>query len=473
MEILERPGLYTDLYELTMAQGYYLSGRSEERATFDYFFRDNPFDGGYVVFAGLGELLETLESLQFHQDELEYLREQGFNSDFLGWLKDFRFRGDILAAREGEIVFPVEPTVRVNAPVIEAQIIETLLLNILNFESLIATKAARITYAAEGRQVLDFGLRRSQGLGGLQASRAAAVGGVQATSNVYAARRYNIPPSGTMAHSWIQSFDDELTSFRSFAEHYPDNCILLVDTYDTLKTGVPNAIRVAKELEERGHRLKGIRLDSGDLAYFAQKSREMLDEAGLDYVKIAASNQLDERLIKSLITQDAPIDLFGVGTRLVTGHETPALDGVYKLSSINKKPKLKISENIEKVTLPGDKAVFRFLNGRDHFYGDGVVRASETQPEMIYHPFFPTQKSKVHEYEKEKLLQPVMKKGEPTIEYPTVAESHEYFTKRFACLNPEHKRFDNPHIYKVGISKELMDLRDHLMEEMKEKENQH
>lgn len=468
-QTLTRPALYTDYYELTMAQGYYLSGRAQENAVFDYFFRDLPFDGGYVIFAGIADLLEILSGFKFHEDELEYLTEQGFRPEFLEYLREFEFKATLHAAREGEVVFPLEPVVRVEGTLIETQILETLLLNVLNFESLIATKAARLKYAAGDRKVLDFGLRRAQGLGGIQASKAAVIGGVEATSNVYAAHRHGLPASGTMAHSWIQSFDTELEAFRKFAEYYPDECVLLVDTYDTLDSGVPNAIKVAKELEEHGHRLKGIRLDSGDLAYFARKSRQQLDEAGLDYVKIAVSNQLDERLIKSLISQDAPVDLFGVGTRLVTGHETPALDGVYKLSSVHEEPKLKLSENIEKVTLPGRKKVIRYLDESNRFYGDGIVLDDEDEKdvETIYHPYYPAKHSTVTGYDTEPLLHHVMSDGSLTIDLPEAGESAGYARRRLEQLNAEHKRFDNPHIYKIGLSKKLMDLRDQLTKKVK------
>ncbi len=465
--ILKRPALYTDYYELTMAQGYFLSGRKNERACFDYFFRDIPFDGGYVIFAGIADLLEILKDFRFHDDELEYLSGQGFHDDFLEYLRDFRLDTDIYAAKEGEVVFPMETIVRVEGSIIGAQILETLLLNVLNFESLIATKASRMKYAAGDRKVLDFGLRRAQGYGGIQASKAAMIGGVEATSNVYSSFIYDIPASGTMAHSWIQSFEDELTAFRKYAEFYPENCILLVDTYDTLESGIPNAITVAKELEEKGHKMKGVRLDSGDLAYFSRKARNQLDNAGLDYVKIAVSNQLDERLIKSLLSQNAPIDLFGVGTRLVTGHESPALDGVYKLASINEEPKLKISENIEKITLPGKKNVVRYSDQNGMFYGDGIMLASEEKADSIYHPYYPAKKFATSLFTAEPLLHPIMKKGDHLIDVPSPSESAGYTRQQLKKLNPEHKRFDNPHIYKVGISKKLMDLRDQLTEKLK------
>lgn len=465
--ILSRPAIYTDYYELTMAQGYFLSDRKDERACFDYFFRDLPFDGGYVVFAGLSDLLQILQNFRFHEDELEYLAQEGFKPEFIDYLRNFELSVTIQSAKEGEIVFPLEPVVRVEGTIIEAQILETLLLNILNFESLIATKARRMKFAAGDRKVLDFGLRRAQGLGGIQASKAAIIGGVEATSNVYASFQHGIPTSGTMAHSWVQSFNDELESFRAYAQYYPDDTILLVDTYSTLSSGVPNAITVAKELEEKGHKLKGIRLDSGDLAYFVRKSRKQLDDAGLNYVKIAASNQLDERLIQSLLNQNAPIDLFGVGTRLVTGHETPALDGVYKLSAVNDEPKLKISENVEKITLPGRKRTNRYVDDDGRFLGDGILLDEESTAETLYHPYFSAKHTDITPFKSEPLLHSVMEHGTLTIDPPSALDSAGYATSRFEKLNPEHKRFDNPHIYKVGISEKLMQLRDTLTKSLK------
>lgn len=463
MNIENHIALYTDFYELTMAQGYFLAGRSETTAGFDYFFRKNPFDGGYVIFAGLSDLLPYLENFKFSNEDIEYLESLGFNKDFLSYLKEFRFRGEIYAPREGEVVFPLETIVRVKGNVVETQIIETLLLNILNFESLIATKASRIREVAQDRKFIDFGLRRSQGWGGIQASKASIIGGADATSNVYAAFKHNIEPSGTQAHSWIQSFDDELTAFRQFAEFYPDSCVLLVDTYNTLESGVPNAIKVGKELEKSGHRLLGIRLDSGDLAYLSRKARKMLDDAGLDYVKIAASNQLDEYLIKSLLDQNAPIDLFGVGTRLVTAYDSPALDGVYKLSMINNRPKLKISENINKVNLPGIKKVMRLTHDEGYFYGDGVMLAEEEDLEHIYHPLFPEKNVDVSHFKKEEILHKVMENGKIVTNLQKPEVCSEYAHKRLSFLQKEHRRFENPHYYKVGLSKKLLDLRNELM----------
>jgi len=336
-------------------------------------------------------------------------------------------------------------------------------LNTLNFSSLISTKAARIKQAAGEKPVVDFGLRRSQGLGGLQASKAAIIGGFEGTSNVLAGMQNDIPVNGTMAHSWIQSFEDELTAFRTYAQFYPDSSILLVDTYSTLKHGVPNAIKVAKELEEKGHKLVGIRLDSGDLAYFARKSREMLDKAGLEYVKIAVSNQLDEYLIKSLFDQGAPIDLFGVGTKLVTAYDDPALDGVYKLSSINGKPTLKISENEEKITLPDAKKVIRYFNQDGSFYSDGIALADEEIPDVIYHPYITHRSTHVGHLRSEELQHKVVENGQVVIEIPTLKESAQYAHSRLQKLNDEHKRFDNPHVYKVGLSNQLRELKIELL----------
>jgi nicotinate phosphoribosyltransferase len=460
--MLTRPALYTDFYELTMAQGYFLSGRADKKACFDYFFRKNPFHGGYVIFAGLADLLEILDNFHFHDDELSYLEEQGFHPEFIDSLRHLEFSPTIYAPREGEIVFPTETIVRVEGSVVEVQLLETLMLNILDFESLVATKARRLRYAAGDKSIVDFGLRRAQGYGGILASKAAIIGGVDATSNTYSSFLYDLPPSGTMAHSWIQSFENEIDAFRTYANYFPENTILLVDTYDTLASGVPNAIKVAKEMEKEGHRLKGIRLDSGDLAYFSRKARNQLDREGLQYAKIAASNQLDEQLIDSLLKQNAPIDLFGVGSRLVTGHTTSSLGGVYKLSSFGGEPTLKISENVEKVTLPGIKHTTRFLDENGPFWGDGVFLDDESQAGIIYHPHYSNKKSGISKFKSERLQHCVMENGKRMLSLPSAQESAKYAGDRFQQLNSEHKRFQNPHIYKVGISEKLMKLRDHL-----------
>jgi nicotinate phosphoribosyltransferase len=468
MELLrEHSGLYTDHYQLTMAQGYLLNGKQDVSACFDYFFRKNPFNGAYVVFAGLSDIIEFLENLNFSDEDCKYLDSIGFNSKFTEYLRGFSFRGKIYAPREGEVVFPIEPIIRVEGNLIETQLIETALLNIVNFASLIATKAHRIRLVAGNRMLVDFGLRRAQGLGGILASKAAIIGGFNSTSNVYSAYAYGLQSSGTQAHSWIQSYDDELSSFRAFAEAYPDKCILLVDTYDTLKTGVPNAITVAREMEEKGKKLLAIRLDSGDLAYLSKKARRMLNEAGLDYVKIACSNQLDEFVIRSLLDQAAPIDIFGVGTRLVTGHDDAVLDGVYKLSSSNGEPRLKISENIEKMILPGIKNVLRFFDEDGMLYADGVILENEKSIDAIYHPHHADKQSSVANHKSGLLLQKVMDNGKRIDSLPSPLESASYVVESTSKLYPEHKRFEYPHIYKVGISKQVLELRNSLVKAIK------
>jgi nicotinate phosphoribosyltransferase len=461
---------YTDQYQLTMSQVYFHKGLKDETAIFDYFFRKLPFGGGYAIFAGLEDFLEVVDNLHFNEKDLEFLKKEGMDQEFLDYLKDFRFRGNIYASDEGDLMFPNRPVLSVEASIIEAQLLETLLLNILNYQSLIATKASRMKLAAGDRKLVDFGLRRAPGAGGYSASRAAVIGGFDATSNVRSGRDYGIPISGTMAHSFIQRYDDELSSFRDFAEVRADDCVLLVDTYNTLESGVPNAIRVGKEMEKRGEKLKGIRLDSGDLAWLAKESRKMLDDAGLDYVKIAASNQLDENVIKSLIQQNAPIDLFGVGTSLVTGRPDAALDGVYKLSYANNEPRLKLSETVDKVNLPGKKQVFRLLMKNGSFYGGEVVTfADETDVDIMLHPSDPDKSLKLDNYKKKPLLNKVIENGKRLTKPKKLREIAEFSSKQMRKLPEEFKRFDNPHIYKIGLSKSLEKERDRLVEHHKQK----
>ena len=442
--------LYADFYELTMAQGYFLGGKGEESAVFDYFFRTCPFGGNFVIFAGLQDLLEALSQLRFSTEEIDYLREQGFEEPFLQYLADFRFRGSILAAREGEIVFPNEPTLRVEGNLLETQLIETIVLNYLNFQSLIATKAARICLAAEGRNVIDFGLRRAQGWGGLHASRAAVIGGAAASSNVLAGFRYGLPMAGTQAHSWILSFPDELTAFREYAARYPNRCIFLVDTYDTLYSGIPNAITVAKELETKGYRLQGIRLDSGNLAALAFRARQLLDEAGLEYVQIIVSDGLDEYAIQQLIKVNAPIDAFGVGTQMITGQPTAALNGVYKLCMLQGLPKTKVSENIRKTTLPGPKKVVRFLDSEGHFNGDIIV-GQEEYPELV---------------SAENLLRQVMTAGEIRIARQSPQEIAAFVQRRLGQLPDRYKELELPQKYSVQVSELLRNLHIQLIEKL-------
>jgi nicotinate phosphoribosyltransferase len=465
-------GLYTDLYELTMAQGYYYCGKKDESVTFNYFFRTNPFNGGFTVFAGLQDLLKMLSAYTFSKSDIQYLGEQGFQKEFLEYLGDFRFSGDIQSAAEGEIVFPNEPILQVEGNSIECQLIESLLLNVLNFESLIATKAFRIKGIARNRSFSDFGLRRAQGLGALFASRAAVIGGASSTSNVMAGKLFNIPVSGTQAHSWIQSFENETDAFRAYANAHGDKTVLLVDTYNTLQSGIPNAIIIAKEMEAKGSRLQAIRLDSGDLAYLSKSARKMLDDAGLNYVKIIASNQLNEYVINSLLKdQNAPIDAFGIGTEMITGKSDAALDGVYKLTEMNGLPKMKISENIEKVTLPGKKQVYRCYDNHGMFYRDAILLSSEKpeEAETIFHPIYPEKNSKIGNLKKEPLLHTVIKKGRMVVDEKTPAEIHNDLIRRSNKLPEEHKRFISPHIYKVGISEKLMEVRNALAKDLEQR----
>lgn len=464
-------GTYTDYYQLTMAQIYFLKGQKNHMAVFDYFFRKLPFGGGYTIFAGLEDLLNVLETLHFDEEDIEFLREQHFHPDFLEFLKDFRFQGTVYSSYEGDVVFPTRPVLSIEANIIEAQILETIVLNILNFQSLIATKASRVRQVAGNRQLIDFGLRRAQGVGGYYASRAAIVGGFDATSNIRAGRDYDIPVAGTMAHSFVQCYDDELSAFRDFSNAWPEHCVLLVDTYDTLKNGIPNAIKVAKEMEARGHRLKGIRLDSGDLAYLSKKARHLLDEAGLNYVKITASNQLDEHVIKSLLEQKAPIDIFGIGTSLVIGKPDAALDGVYKLAFSHNKPRIKLSEARSKITLPYKKQVYRLLDDTGIFLGADVVTLFEEQASHImHHPFESLKTFHIEHYKKEPLLHKVMEHGKRLFEPKSLNEIAQYSQKRLILLPEEYKRFNNPHIYKVGLSSQLNDKRDALIQKYKRSE---
>ncbi|MCC4214356.1 nicotinate phosphoribosyltransferase [Leeuwenhoekiella parthenopeia] len=459
---------YTDLYQLSMAQVYFNKNENQQ-AVFDYYFRNLPYKGGYAVFAGLEILLQVIEELRFSDEDINYLKGHDFKEDFLDYLKDFRFSGSIRSMAEGEVVFPNAPILEVEANLIEAQIIETILLNILNFQTLIATKASRIRNVAGNKTLLDFGLRRAQGPGGYYASRAAVIGGFDGSSNVIAGRDFNISISGTMAHAFVQSYDEELSAFRDFAKHRPKNCVLLVDTYDTLKSGVPNAITVAKEMEERDQKLLAIRLDSGDLAYLAKRSRQMLDAAGLNYVKIAASNQLDEYVIQSLQNQNAPIDIYGVGTNLVIGKPDGALDGVYKLAFANGKPRIKISESISKVTLPHKKQVFRMFTEEGHLVGaDAVALEEEWHLNRMHHPVEPFKNLTLASLKQKPMLQAVMIEGKRTYPEKSLEEITAFSKKQVDALPEEYKRFDNPHIYKVGISTQLKQERDKLIEQHKE-----
>lgn len=455
--------LLTDLYQLTMAQAYFLSQTHTQRASFDYFFRKIPFQGGFVVFAGLHEILETLEQLHFDETQIRFLRSKGFHNDFLEYLRNFRFKGDVWTVKEGEIIFPLEPVMRLDGTIVECQLAETLLLNFINFQSLIATKAARIVHASRGRILSDFGLRRAHSLGGVHASRAAIIGGFHSTSNVLAGQWFDLELSGTMGHAFIESFESEEQAFRNYAQAFPHKSVFLVDTYNTLKSGIPAAIKVAKEMREKGHQLLGIRLDSGDLAYLSKKARKMLDEAGLMDVKIIVSNQLDERVIRSLLEQNAPIDVFGVGTSLVTGNPDAALDGVFKLSMAAGRPRLKISDNTRKTSLPGQKKILRFFDNENRFYADTICLIDEQQPERMIHPFEPEKSISLKGFRSEEILHCFIKSGRCLIPTPPLSEIATYARERLLLLPEEHQRFDFPHIYKVGVSPGLSDLKQELI----------
>ncbi|SMO73283.1 nicotinate phosphoribosyltransferase [Saccharicrinis carchari] len=462
----EHLGLFLDHYELSMAQGYFFTGRGNISCNFDYFFRTNPFESGFTIFAGLQDLLEMIGDFRFDKEAIDYLHKIGFKSDFLEFLKSFSFKGNIYAAREGEVVFSNEAVLCAQGTIIETQLLETLILNVLNFQSLIATKANRMRKSAGDRNLMEFGMRRAQGRAAIGGSRAAVIGGMDSTSNVMSAFLYGVNSSGTQAHSWVQSFDDELTAFRKFAETHPENCVLLVDTYQTLESGVPNAIIVAKEMQQRGQELAAIRLDSGDLAYISKKARAMLNAAGLKGVKIIASNRLDEYLINSLIQQGAPIDGFGVGTSLITAHPDAALDGVYKLSVINNKPTIKLSEDAAKVTLPGIKKIVRYFNSDKQFCADGIVLNEEKEEDIdsIYHPQFTDKKSCVKGLESETIVSKVYENETIINKKKTIAEISDYRKHRVAQLPEEFHRFEYPHVYKVGLSKGLIQLRNDLIQ---------
>lgn len=458
--------LLTDLYELTMLAGYFKEGMTDKPAVFDLYFRHNPFAGGYAVFAGLEPALEALEDLQFIAEEIEYLRSLDlFSAAFFSYLRDFRFQGQVKAPPEGTVVFANEPLLTVSGNLAEVQLVETLLLNIINFQTLVATKAARICHAAAGAEVVEFGLRRAQGPnGGLSASRAACVGGVKGTSNVLAGMAYGLSVRGTHAHSWVQAFNDELTAFRAYAAAFPNSTILLVDTYNTLKSGVPNAITVARELHEQGHDLLGIRLDSGDLAYLSREARRMLDEAGFPEVRIFASNELDEHVIDSIRDENGRVDMYGVGTNLSTaaGPGGVALGGVYKLVDMDGRPRMKITSDIAKATLPGSKRVLRALDAHGGFIQDVVCLEEDNiaPGTTVYDPTNPLHHTTLPENIRlVDLRRTVMEKGQRTLASEPLDRMAERCRRELALLPAGCRRFINPHRYKVSISPQLKELR--------------
>jgi len=463
--------LLTDLYELTMLAGYLEEDMTEKTAVFDLYFRSNPFDGGYAVFAGLEPALEFLEGFRFSAEELEYLSGLGlFKPRFIDFLRGFRFRGTVTAPAEGTVVFANEPLLTVEGTLAEAQFVETALLTIINFQTLVATKAARICHAADGAEVVEFGLRRAQGPdGGLSVSRAAFVGGCTGTSNVLAGKLFGLPVRGTHAHSWIQAFPDELASFRAYADSFPDSAILLVDTYDSLKSGVPHAITVARELRERGHELRGIRIDSGDLAYLSHEARRMLDDAGFNGVRIVVSNDMDEFVIESVRSEGGRVDIYGVGTRLATcaGAGGGALGGVYKLVEAGGEPRLKVTGDIAKSTLPGKKQVFRIVEPEGAFIQDVVCLAGEqiTGGETVFDPANPLHHTTLPaEARITELRRVVMSGGSRTVPAESLAAMATRCKEELTKLPSGCLRLINPHRYKVSISEGLKSLREVLID---------
>ena len=465
-----------DFYELTMGNGYFRNGYKDRITYFDVFFRRVPDEGGYVIAAGLEQLIDYIENLHFSEEDIAYLRGRNlFCEEFLDYLRDFRFTGDIFAIPEGTPVFPREPMVVVRAPSIEAQLIETFTLLTINHQSLIATKANRICRAAMGRTVLEFGSRRAQGAdAAIVGARAAYIGGCAGTACTISDQLYGVPAGGTMAHAWVQMFDSEYEAFKTYCETYPTNATLLVDTYNTLKSGVPNAIRAFNEvLRPMGITKCGIRLDSGDMAYLSQEARRMLDEAGWPECQISVSNSLDERLIQNLFLQGAQIDMFGVGERMITAKSEPVFGGVYKLTAVeNEKgeiiPKIKCSENVEKITIPHFKKVYRLYN-RDN--GKAIAdymtvydeTVNENEPLMLFDPYATWKTKNVCNFEARELLVPVFLKGKRVYQSPPLKEIKSYCKQQVDTLWDEIKRFDNPQTYYVDLSQKLWDIQQELL----------
>lgn len=468
--------MLVDFYEITMANGYFENGMVDQIAYFDMFYRRVPERGGFAIMAGLEQLIDYLKNLQFTDEDIEFLRSKNmFSNEFLDYLRHFEFSCDVYAIKEGTPIFPNEPIVTVRGPIIQAQFIETMILLSINHQSLIATKANRIVRAAEGRPVMEFGSRRAQGAhGAILGSRAAYIGGCVGTACTITDRDYHVPSLGTMAHSWVQTFDTEYDAFKKYAELYPDNCVLLVDTYNTLKQGVPNAIKVFKEvLIPNGHRPGGIRIDSGDAAYLSKKARKLLDEAGLEDCKIVISNSLDEYIIRDLIIQKAPIDSFGVGERLITSKAEPVFGGVYKIVAVEKEgimiPKIKISNNIEKITNPGYKQVYRlFDRDTSKAIADVITLADEkiddNQPYTIFDPEHTWKRKTIENFYAQALLTPIFLNGKQVYESPSLEEIVSYSKEQINTLWEEVLRFEHPHQYYVDLSTDLWTLKTDLLE---------
>ncbi len=464
-----------DFYELTMANGYFQEDMKDKIAYFDMFFRKVPDHGGFAIMAGVEQLIEYLENLKFHDEDIEYLRSKRmFCEEFLQYLKDFTFSCDVWAIPEGTPIFPGEPIVTVRGPVIEAQFIETMILLTINHQSLIATKSNRIVRAAQGRPVMEFGSRRAQGYdGAIYGARAAYIGGCAGTACTITERDFGIPAMGTMAHSWVQMFPTELEAFQAYARTYPDNCTLLVDTYSVLKSGIPNAIKVFKEeIVSRGFRPKGIRIDSGDMTYLSKAARKMLDEAGFQDCKIVASNSLDEYIIRDILIQGAKVDLFGVGERLITSRSEPVFGGVYKLVAIEEKgevlPKIKLSENVGKITNPGFKQVWRLFD-RDSgkAIADVITLADEsiddTKTYELFDPEFTWKRKTVANFEAKRLQVKIFQQGKCVYKSPNLKAIKDYCEEQVGALWEEVLRFENPHNYYVDLSKPLWQLKERML----------
>lgn len=467
--------MLTDFYEVTMANGYFQNGLKDKIAYFDMFFRKVPDNGGFAIMAGVEQLIHYLKNLRFEDKDIEYLRnKKQFCEEFLEYLRNFKFSCDVWVVPEGTPIFPNEPVVTVRGPVIEAQFIETMVLLTINHQSLIATKANRIVRAAQGRAVMEFGSRRAQGYdGAIYGARAAYIGGCIGTACTMAERDFDIPATGTMAHSWIQMFQTELDAFRAYAKIYPDNCTFLVDTYNVLKSGVPNAIKAfSEEVVPRGFRPKGIRIDSGDITYLSKEARRMLDEAGFADCKIVASNSLDEYIIRDILVQGAKIDLFGVGERLITSKSEPVFGGVYKLTAIEEDskivPKIKISENVEKITNPGFKKLWRLFDRDSGKAIADVITLShenidDTKPYEIFDPEYTWKRKLVTNFYAKELQVKVFDKGNCTYESPDLKEIRDYCKEQVSTLWEEVLRFENPHKYYVDLSQHLWGLRESLL----------
>lgn len=473
----EKLELITDFYEFTMSNGYILKNMNDI-AYFDIFFREVPDNGGYAIVAGLEQVIEFIENLKFDEEDIEYLRSRNiFSEKFLDYLKDFKFSGDIWAIPEGTVVFPNEPLLTVRAPMVEAQLLETMLLLIMNHQSLIATKTSRIVREANGRAVMEFGARRAHGISAaIYGARASIIGGAVGTSCTSTAKMFNVPASGTMAHSWIQSFDSEYEAFKAYAEIYPDGCTLLVDTYNTLESGIPNAIKVFDEvLKPKGKRPVAVRLDSGDLAYLSKKVRIMLDEAGYEDCKICLTNSLDEYLISSLLKQGAKVDLFGVGENLITAKSNPVFGGVYKLVAIEKNgeiiPKIKISDNVVKILNPGFKKVYRFYaKDTNYALADVVALADEEIDENeyeIFDPQAPWKKKTLKNYYVKPLAEKIYDNGKLVYKSPELSEIAKYQKTQINTIWEEIKRLENPQKYYVDLSKKLWDLKHEMLKDKK------